>query len=108
MAKNKSKSKSELISPAEYARRRGLNKSTISRQIAAGQILLVNGKINPVAADAARAENLKTRKSDPAEVAAGNTTAKPETETYLEASARKESALADLRQMEARKMKGAL
>jgi hypothetical protein len=48
----------ELVSLSEYARRRGLNKSTISRQVRDGFIPTRDGKINPVEADRARAENL--------------------------------------------------
>ena len=47
-----------LISPAAYARRVGVNKSTISRQIAQGKIPTVGGLIDPAAADKARNRNL--------------------------------------------------
>jgi hypothetical protein len=48
----------KLIRPAAYAERRGLNKSTISRQIRAGTIPTHNGLIDPLEADAARKERL--------------------------------------------------
>ncbi len=49
----------KLITPAEYARLRGLNRSTIGRQIAEGKIpTAADGKIDPVAADRARDRNL--------------------------------------------------
>ena len=48
----------ELVSLSEYARRRGLNKSTISRQVRDGLIPTHSGLINPAEADRARAENL--------------------------------------------------
>jgi DNA invertase Pin-like site-specific DNA recombinase len=48
----------KLITPAEYARLRGLNRSTIGRQIAEGKIPTADGKIDPVAADRARDRNI--------------------------------------------------
>jgi hypothetical protein len=47
-----------LINAAEYARMRGLNRSTISRQIASGAIPTVGGLLDPRAADLARERNL--------------------------------------------------
>jgi phage terminase Nu1 subunit (DNA packaging protein) len=51
-----------LISPAEYARRQNLNRSTISRQIKAGKIPLRNGLVDVQAANRAREQNLDVRK----------------------------------------------
>lgn len=48
----------DQISPAEYARRRGLNRSTISRQIARGIIPAHKGLVDPKEADRARQKNL--------------------------------------------------
>jgi hypothetical protein len=48
----------KLITAAEYARLRGLNRSTISRQIASGAIPTVDGLLDPRAADLAREKNL--------------------------------------------------
>jgi hypothetical protein len=48
----------KLITPAEYARLRGLNRSTICRQIASGAIPTVGGLLDPRAADTAREKNL--------------------------------------------------
>lgn len=47
-----------LIRPVDYARRRGLSPSTVSRQIAAGKIPVHSGLIDPQEADAARRANL--------------------------------------------------
>lgn len=48
-----------LITPAEYARLRGLNRATISRQIKAGKIPThSDGLIDPREADSAREKNL--------------------------------------------------
>jgi hypothetical protein len=48
----------QTLSISEYARLRGLNKSTISRQVKSGQIPTRDGRIDPVAADQARERNL--------------------------------------------------
>ena len=47
----------ELISQREYARRRGIEASTVHRAVKAGRITLVDGKINPELADRQWAEN---------------------------------------------------
>ncbi|MBM3744853.1 MAG: hypothetical protein FJW34_03530 [Acidobacteria bacterium] len=49
----------DRMTPAGYARARGLNRSTVSRQIRAGVITLdPDGRLDPAAADGARAANL--------------------------------------------------
>jgi hypothetical protein len=48
----------KLITAAAYARLRGLNRSTISRQIASGVIPTIDGLLDPRAADLAREKNL--------------------------------------------------
>ena len=54
---------SKLITASDYARLRGLNKSTVSRQIRRGQIpASAEGLIDPVAADRARERNLDQSK----------------------------------------------
>jgi hypothetical protein len=55
---NMKQKKEKLVSPASYARSRGLNRSTISRQIGAGKIPTIGGLVDPKAADAARQRNL--------------------------------------------------
>ncbi len=42
-----------LISQSEYARRRGVSRQYVSRLVKQGVIVLENGKVNPVRADAA-------------------------------------------------------
>ncbi len=59
---------SKLISAAKYAKLRGLNRSTISRQIRSGAIPTHDGKIDPKEADAARARNLDQAKRAGAEI----------------------------------------
>ena len=41
----------ELITPAEYARRRGVSRAAVSIAIRDGRITLINGKIDPAVAD---------------------------------------------------------
>lgn len=57
----------DYVSISKYADMRGLDKSVISRQVNSGQIphILVNGKkrIDPAAADLARAQNVDASKS---------------------------------------------
>ena len=48
----------KLITIAKYANLRGLNRSPISRQVAAGKIPTIDGRIDPAAADRARERNL--------------------------------------------------
>jgi hypothetical protein len=111
----------QLMTPAEYARSRGLHKSTISRQVHAKIIPTVKGKIDPAAADAARERSLdpakrrKPVKSPSGKPAATEATSAPEQplaakgpETFIDARARKESALADLRQQDAAQRRGDL
>ncbi len=41
----------ELVTPAEYARRRGVSRAAVSIAIKDGRITLINGKIDPAVAD---------------------------------------------------------
>src|ERR1039458_6156297 len=52
----------KVVSPAAYARSRGLNRSTISRQIREGKIPTIQGMIDPDVADLARQTNLDAAK----------------------------------------------
>lgn len=52
----------QLITPAAYAKLRGLNRSTVSRQIHAQQIPTVKGLVDPEFADLARERNLDPAK----------------------------------------------
>lgn len=42
----------ELITQAEYARRRGVSEAAVSKAVKAGRISLIDGRIDPVIADA--------------------------------------------------------
>jgi len=54
-------SKVNLISQAEYAKHRGCSEAAVSKAIKAGRISLIDGKIDPVAADAQWARNSRVR-----------------------------------------------
>ena len=51
----------ELITQAEYARRRGVAKSAVAKAVAEGRITLINGKVDPAVADIQWAQNTRTR-----------------------------------------------
>lgn len=62
----------KTLTIAEYSRLRGLNKSTVSRQVREGKIPTVDGRIDPIAADQAREQNLNpARKAGAARRKAG-------------------------------------
>jgi hypothetical protein len=55
--------KSKYITPSAYAKLRGLNKSTVCRQVKSGQIPVNSeGRLDPVSADRARERNLDPSK----------------------------------------------
>lgn len=51
----------ELVSKTEYARRRGCTEAAVRRAVKDGRITLIEGKIDPVAADAQWARNTRVR-----------------------------------------------
>lgn len=51
----------ELITQAEYARRRGVVKSAVAKAVAEGRITLINGKVDPSVADIQWARNTRAR-----------------------------------------------
>jgi len=53
--------KVNLISQADYAKHRGVSEAAVSKAIKAGRISLIDGKIDPVAADAQWARNSRVR-----------------------------------------------
>lgn len=92
-----------LTSQRGYARSRkarglpGGTHKAVADAIAAGRIKLVNGKIDPEQADATW-----QARTDPAKQPSGKQRA-PEAEDFFQARARKEVALANLREMDAAK-----
>ena len=51
----------ELVSQAEYARHRGCTEGAVRRAVRDGRIALIDGKIDPVAADAQWSRNTRPR-----------------------------------------------
>ncbi len=51
----------ELITQAEYARRRGVAKSAVAKAVKEGRITLINGKIDPAVADIQWQQNTRAR-----------------------------------------------
>lgn len=51
----------ELVSQAEYARRRGVAKSAVAKAVAEGRITLIDGKVDPAVADIQWAQNTRAR-----------------------------------------------
>ena len=51
----------ELITKSEYARRRGCTETAVRRAVNDGRITLIDGKVDPVAADAQWARNTRVR-----------------------------------------------
>jgi hypothetical protein len=115
----------ELISQAEYARRLGVRESTVSRQVKSGVIPTVKGKIDPAAADVARAANLdpsrgRRKTALPADSPEAPPVAPDQPKTVpitssglsarelMDARVRKERALARLRELEAQIAEGSL
>lgn len=53
--------RAELISQAEYARRRGVAKSAVAKAVSEGRITLIDGKVDPAVADIQWAQNTRAR-----------------------------------------------
>lgn len=103
-------SKVNLITPAEYAKHRGQSKAAVSKAIKAGRISLIDGKIDPVAADAQWARNSRVRAGSgkpPAGLVTGplvgggeESGAKPGGDDYWVSRSRREAADAGMAEIE--------
>ena len=51
----------ELITQAEYARRRGVAKSAVAKAVKEGRIVLINGMVDPAVADIQWSQNTRAR-----------------------------------------------
>lgn len=94
--------KAELISKAEYARRRGVAASAVTRAIKAGRITLIDGKIDPTVADVQWAANSRVRSgSRPSNwrTQSGPTAPADGEPSYLASRARREASEADLAEL---------
>jgi hypothetical protein len=97
----------DLITPAEYARRRGVSRSAVSKAIKARRIVLIDGLIDPAIADVQWARNsarprggrVSAKAMLPAPPPVG---ASPGAEPLqlLESRSRREAALAELAELE--------
>jgi hypothetical protein len=102
----------ELVSQSEYARRRGCTEGAVRRAVRDGRIALIDGKLDPVAADAQWARNTRPRAGS--EPAAAPLTAAPDREGeddgngYWASKARRESAEADLAELKLAEQRGQL
>lgn len=63
----------ELITQAEYARRRGVAKSAVAKAVRESRITLIDGKVDPAVADIQWAQNTRTR-ADSGRATTGNAT----------------------------------
>lgn len=117
----------QLITQTEYARRRGCSETAVRKAIAAGRIALIDGKIDPVAADVQWAANTRVRAgSRPADdanlqlaggqagAAASSAAARQAEEraadgdAYWQVKARRERAEADIAELKLAELRGEL
>lgn len=103
-----------LISQAEYARRRGVSRSAVTKAAKAGRITLIDGRVDPEVADIQWA-----RKTDPHQALRGSggrvprapltvPGAAPADDGFSDARARRESALAELAELDLAERRGEL
>jgi len=109
----------ELISMSEYARRRGCSEAAVRHAVRANRISLIDGRVDPVAADAQWARNTRVRAgSRPADdvnlrasaAAPGPPGAaqEPQADAYYVVKARRECAEADLAELKLAELRGEL
>jgi hypothetical protein len=112
----------QLITQAEYARRRGCTEGAVRRAVRDGRISLINGKIDPVAADAQWARNTRVRAGSRATddvnlsgsggtggTAAGDNDDDEDSATgYWKSRARRERAEAELAELKLAELQGQL
>ncbi len=111
----------ELVTQSEYARRRGCTEAAVRRAVRDGRISLLDGKLDPTAADAQWARNTRVRAgSKPADSAnlsapggssaAGNgeTPTREDNDAYWAVKARREKAEADMAELKLAEQRGEL
>jgi hypothetical protein len=108
-------SKVNLITQAEYAKRRGCSGAAVSHAVKAGRISLIDGKIDPTAADAQWAKNSRVRAGTgkaKAPVADGDTAgddaSQPGADDYWKSRSRREAAEAELAEIELAEKNGSV
>lgn len=102
----------QLITQSEYARRRGCTEGAVRRAVRDGRISLIDGKIDPVAADAQWARNTRvragSRATDDANLQPGNGADEDGDDGYWQSKARRERAEADLAELKLAEQRGEL
>ena len=112
----------ELVTKSEYARRRGCTEAAVRRAVRDGRITLIDGRIDPVAADAQWARNTRvragSRPTDDANLSGSGSAggrAQPDDELeedsaagYWKSRARREKAEAELAELRLMEMQGQL
>lgn len=101
----------QLITQAEYARHRGVDPTTVRDAIRAGRITLIDGKVDPVAADAQWARNTRVRvnsRQRPTDAPPPAADAQQPQETYEAARRRRELAEARLAELKLAEQQGDL
>ena len=111
----------QLITQAEYARRRGCTEGAVRRAVRDGRISLINGKIDPVAADAQWARNTRVRAGSRATddvnlsgsgstggAAGGDDEDEDSASGYWKSRARRERAEAELAELKLAELQGQL
>ncbi len=105
--------KAELITQAEYARRRGCDPTSVRDAVRAGRITLIDGKIDPAVADVQWQRNTRARGGAPANDANLSAPPAPQSteplgEDYWSSRARREKAEADLAELRLAEQRGEL
>ena len=111
----------ELVTQSEYARRRGCTEAAVRRAVRDGRISLLDGKLDPTAADAQWARNTRVRAgSKPADSAnrgapggflaagSGETPTREDNDAYWAVKARREKAEADMAELKLAEQRGEL
>lgn len=109
----------DLISKAEYARRRGCDPAAVTRAVQKGWITEIDGKIDPVVADVQWAANARSRADSRPATAIGAQLAGiappasapstgPTEATYFASRARREEAEAKLAELKLQEQQGQL
>lgn len=110
----------ELVTQREYARRRGCTEAAVRRAVRDGRISLIDGRIDPVAADAQWARNTRvragSRPTDDANLSgsgavnsrAGQADDDDTDSGYWKSRARRERAEAELAELKLRELQGQL
>lgn len=97
-----------LVSKSEYARRRGCTEAAVRRAVKDGRISLIDGKIDPVAADAQWARNSRVRAGSKPTADARPVDQEDAEGGYWQSRARREAAEAEMAELKLAEQRGAL